>query len=101
MRCAGTFAPTTPSLRDTPPQAGGEFFFELSLLILLILSIFVLVVIGVHRRQNWFLILSAFICGSILVTRQLMVALLLVGQLPLQKRVPDPLLDVFRHGSRE
>ena len=98
MRCAGTFAPTTPSLRDTSPQAGGEFFFEL---ILLILSIFVLVVIGVHRRQNWFLILSAFICGSILVTHQLVVALLPVGQLLLQKRVPDPLLDVFRHGIRE
>jgi len=45
-------APTTPSLRDTPPQAGGEFFFELILLILLILSIFVLAVIGVHQRPS-------------------------------------------------
>ena len=45
-------APTTPSLRDTPPQAGGEFFLELILLILLILSIFVLVVIGVRRRSS-------------------------------------------------
>jgi hypothetical protein len=45
--------------------------------------------------------LSAFICGSILVTRQLVVALLPVGQLLLQKRVPDPLLDVFRNGIRE
>jgi hypothetical protein len=23
--CAGTFTPTTPSLRDTPPRAGGEY----------------------------------------------------------------------------
>jgi len=36
-----------------------------------------------------------------IITHQLMVARLLVSQLLLQERVPDPLLDVFRHGIRE
>jgi len=38
---------------------------------------------------------------TLLVTRQLMVVRLLVSQLLLQKRVPDPLLDVFGNGIRE